>query len=229
MKATAIVPVKRFSRAKRRLLDRLDRRQRALMVGSMLEDVLAALARCELIERVVVVTGEGRAERIAMRCAQRVATPIEVLREPADNGHSAAAVLGIVRARALGARCAALLPGDCPLLDAAELDAALGQQPQRGVAVIPDRHGDGTNGLILSPADAMNPGFGPDSRRVHVERAERMGLAPVLRELPSLGLDLDTPEDLDELRRVLAADPAMAPQTSQALERMAAGGGGEAA
>lgn len=223
MRATAIVPVKRFSRAKQRLLERLDRRQRALIVGSMLDDVLRALARCEEVERVIVVSGEGRAERIAMRAAQQVKTPIEVLREPSDNGHSEAAVLGIVRAKALGARCSALLPGDCPLLDSSELDVALRSQPPAGVAVIPDRHGDGTNGLILSPADAMNPAFGPDSRRIHVERAGLMGLEVTVRELGSLGLDLDTPDDLVELMRVLEAEPARGPETARAFQRMRMG------
>ncbi len=77
----------------------------------------------ERVERVILVTGEGRAEKIAMERAKRSTTPIEVLREPTDHGHSEAATLGIIRAKALGAECAALLPGDCPLLDPTELDA----------------------------------------------------------------------------------------------------------
>ena len=71
------------------------------------------------VERVIVVTGERRAERLALRHAQRSTTPLEVLQEPKDRGHSEAATLGIVRALALGAECSALLPGDCPLLDPA--------------------------------------------------------------------------------------------------------------
>ena len=102
MRATAIIPVKRFGQAKQRLLDRLDRPQRAALVKAMLADVLAAVSAAESVERVIVVTGEGRAERIALRQAQRTTTPLEVLREPADRGHSEAATLGH-RARA-GAR-----------------------------------------------------------------------------------------------------------------------------
>src|SRR5215208_674748 len=125
MKATAIIPVKRFGEAKQRLLDRLDRPQRADLVKAMLTDVLAAVSAADSIERVIVVTGEGRAERIALRQAQRSTTRFEVLRDPDDHGHSQAATLGIIRALALGATGSALLPGDCPLLDPAELDAAL--------------------------------------------------------------------------------------------------------
>ena len=131
MNATAIIPVKRFGEAKQRLLDTLDRPQRAALIKAMLTDVLVATDRSELVERVIVVTGEGRAERLALRHAQRSTTPLEVLVDPDDRGHSQAATLGIIRALWLGAACSALLPGDCPLLDPGELDAALGRMSRR--------------------------------------------------------------------------------------------------
>ena len=163
MRATAIIPVKRFGAAKQRLLEALDRPGRAALVRAMLADVLAATAGAELTERVIVVTGERRAERIALRRARRATQPLEVLRDPQDIGHSEAATLGIVRAQALGASCVALLPGDCPLLDPAELDAALERMRSGRVAIVPDRHGTGTNALLLSPPNAIGPAFGPDS------------------------------------------------------------------
>ena len=175
MRATAIIPVKRFGAAKQRLLDALDRPQRAALVKAMLADVLAAVAASERVERVIVVTGEGRAERIALAQARRVRTPFEVLREPHDRGHSEAATLGIVRALSHGAGCAALLPGDCPLLDPGELDAALDRMRPGRVAVVPDRHGTGTNALLLAPADAIGPAFGEGSMERHRDRAGRAG------------------------------------------------------
>jgi 2-phospho-L-lactate guanylyltransferase len=186
----------------------------------MLQDVLRAVDEAEAVERVVVVTGEKHAERVAMRSAQRLTTPIEVLRDPSDEGHSEAATLGIIRARALGADCAALLPGDCPLLDPAELDAALGRATEGRVGVIPDRHGEGTNGLVLAPPDAIGPAFGPGSRSRHLERAAARGLLGEVDEVPSLALDLDTPDDLAELRDVLGRDPAAAPRTAAALAEL---------
>ena len=220
MKATAIVPVKRFGEAKQRLLEALDRPQRAAVVKAMLADVLAAISAAQLIERLIVVTGEGRAERIALRHAQRTTTPLEVLRDPDDRGHSEAATLGIIRALALGARCTALLPGDCPLLDATELDAALGRMSEGRVAVVPDRHGAGTNALLLCPADAIGPAFGEDSMQRHRDRAERAGHEPAVERLESLALDLDTPADLSALAAVLERDPARAPATAAELERL---------
>jgi 2-phospho-L-lactate guanylyltransferase len=220
LRATAIIPVKRFGPAKQRLLESLDRPQRADLVKAMLADVLTAVSAAASVERVIVVTGEARAERIALRHAQRTTTPLEVMRDPDDNGHSQAATLGIIRALALGAECSALLPGDCPLLDPAELDAALGRMRPGRVAVIPDRHRTGTNGLLFSPADAIGPAFGEGSAARHRQRAERAGYESVTEALESLALDLDTPDDLATLSTELAARPERAALTAAALDRL---------
>jgi 2-phospho-L-lactate/phosphoenolpyruvate guanylyltransferase len=218
VKATAILPVKRFAKAKTRLLgDEIGPPERAALLKAMLADVLAAIGAAREVERVVVVTGEGRAERVALDSGRRMDTPVEVLQDPQDHGHSEAATLGIVRAKALGAGCVALLPGDCPLLDAAELDGALERLEDKSVAVIPDRHGTGTNGVLMAPPDAIGPAFGPGSCERHLDRAARAGWHAGLEELPSLGLDLDTPEDLAAMRETLSSRPEAAPMTARVL------------
>ncbi len=218
MQATVILPVKRFGDAKQRLLSVLDRPQRAALVKAMLTDVLVGATEAREVERVIVVTSEGRAERIALRHARRTKTPIEVFEEPADRGHPEAATLGIVRAKALGASCVALLPGDCPLLDADELDAALERMGPGRVAVVPDRHGTGTNALFMAPPDAIGPAFGPGSCARHSERAERAGYEVAVEPLASLALDVDTSEDLQQMAVALESEPDRAPMTAKALQ-----------
>lgn len=220
MRATAILPVKRFARAKTRLVEAIGPPGRAAILRAMLADVLVALDRSRQVERVILVTGEGRAEKVAMERARRARTPIEVLRDPIDHGHSEAATLGIVRAKALGAECTALVPGDCPLLDASELDAALGSIAEGTVGVAADRHGTGTNGLLLSPPDAIGPVFGPGSCERHLDRARRAGFRAELLDLPSLSLDLDTPHDLEALKVQLSSNPDRAPLTAAALAEL---------
>ena len=220
MKATVVLPVKRFARAKTRLAEAIGPPARAALMRAMLGDVLVALDRADEVERVILVTGEGRAEKVAMEAAKRVNTPIEVMQEPDERGHSQAAVLGIVRALSLGAECSALLPGDCPLLDPAELDAALARMEPGRVGVIPDRHGTGTNGLLLAPADAIGPAFGEGSCERHLDRAVRAGHVAALEELPSLALDLDTPADLEALRERVSEEPECAPATAAALAEL---------
>lgn len=219
MEATVVVPVKRFGAAKSRLADALDPDARGTLAAAMLADVLAALGRCEQVERVLVVSGEHRARMAA------IGAGAGLLDDPDDESHSLAAIRGVHAAMHAGASAAALLPGDCPLLVAAELDAELLELEAGSALVVPDRHGSGTNGLLLAPPDAIAPAFGPGSRDRHLALAREAGVIGGVAEIPSLALDLDTPEDLDELGSLLGADADRAPATAAALVEL--GGPGE--
>ena len=211
MQATAIVPVKRFGAAKQRLCDVLEPTQRAQLAGAMLADVLEALSRSRLIERTLVVSGEPAVAGII------AAAGVECVPDPADRGHSAAAMLGVEVALAAGAGAAALLPGDCPMLDPGELDQALEGLSTGTAVVIPDRHGSGTNGLLLAPPNAIEASFGPDSRERHLRLAGEAGLRPAVAELDSLAPDLDTGGDLSVLRERLASGALRGSSTEIAL------------
>lgn len=214
MRATAIVPVKRFGTAKTRLSEVLGPHERGRMAEAMLADVLAALGRSERIERTIVVSGEAAAERAAE------AAGCVLLPDREDAGHSAAAALGVRAALARGAESVALLPGDCPLLRASELDEALATLAPPVAAIVPDRHGSGTNGLLLSPPDTIAPAFGPGSRERHLELARRAEVEARVAEIPSLALDLDTADDLRELGHRLTMQPDLAPRTARAVESL---------
>ena len=211
MRATAIVPVKRFAAAKRRLAGGIDEARRAELIEAMLRDVLVAISESRMLDRVLVVTGEPTAAEIAAELGA------ESLPDPSDAGHSEAALLGIEAAAALRAACAVLLPGDCPLLDARELDGLLTGVPEHYVAVVPDRHGTGTNALVLAPPDAITPAFGEGSRERHVRAARESGMPFSVESVESLALDLDTPGDVVALTTVLETDRKRAPNTARAL------------
>jgi 2-phospho-L-lactate guanylyltransferase len=69
---------------------------------------------------------------------------------------------------------------------------------------------------LLRPPGAIVPAFGPGSRERHLRLAVEAGVNGYVAEVPSMGLDLDTREDLAELRRRLAATER-APRTRAAL------------
>ena len=209
MKATVVLPVKRFAAAKQRL--GLDEERRGPLVAAMLEDVLESIAAARMVERALVVSGEPAAAEIA------AGTAAELVNDPADAGHPEAALLGIGRAVELRARCVALLPGDCPLIDPRELDSLLTGMPERFVAIVPDRHGTGTNALVLSPPDAIRPAFGEDSCERHLEAAREAGIPFAVERLASLAVDLDTPADIIALTRELDAGRGRAPRTAAVL------------
>jgi 2-phospho-L-lactate guanylyltransferase len=211
LKATAILPVKRFGAAKRRLAAGLERERREALVAAMLEDVLEAIGGARAVERTIVVSSEPRAVG-----ATEVAGA-ELIPDPDEGGHPGAALAGIARAEAHRAACVVLLPGDCPLLDPLELDHLLTGVPERYVTVVPDRHGAGTNALVLAPPRAIRPAFGEGSCARHLAAAREAGTPYGVEKLASLGLDLDTPADIVALTRELEARPGRAARTAKAL------------
>ena len=211
MKATAVLPVKRFEAAKQRLAAGIDGERRRELAAAMVADVLEAIGEARTIERLIVVTGDPIAQELAANAGA------EVVPDPEDAGHVQAAQAGIARAEAEGAGLVALLAGDCPLLDPRELDRLLTGVPTHYVGIVPDRHGTGTNALLLSPPDAIVPAFGEGSRARHVEAARLAGIPFGIEELPSIELDLDTPGDVIALQRELERQPKRARRTAKAL------------
>jgi 2-phospho-L-lactate guanylyltransferase len=209
--ATAILPVKRFDDAKQRLTAGYEPAQRRALVAAMVEDVLEAVAKARTIERTIVVSGDPIAQELAAEAGA------EVIPDPGDAGHVQAVLAGIARAEVEGEDTVVLLPGDCPLLDPQELDRLLTGVPERYVTIVPDRHGTGTNALVLRPPSAIVPAFGEGSCERHVEAAREAGIPFGVEELASLGLDLDTPADVVALTTKLMSQPGRARRTARAL------------
>ena len=89
--------------------------------------------------------------------------------------------------------------------------------PQHYVAIVPDRHGTGTNALVLAPPGAIRPAFGEGSCVRHVAAAREAGVPYAVEETPSLALDLDTPADIVAFTRALAAAPGRGRRTAKLL------------
>ena len=189
MKTIGILPVKSFAAAKTRLAADLGVPQPEA-AEEMAAGVLRELCASSL-DAVIVVTRERRVEDLAAEAGA------ELVEEDELRGHSAAAALGIRRALELGAERVLLAAGDCPLLTAADVDALLARHDGPGVVILTDRHGTGTNGLLLAPPAAIPPSFGMGSRERHAELAHRAGVDWVVEEIPAFAFDVDTADDLD--------------------------------
>jgi 2-phospho-L-lactate guanylyltransferase len=212
MRTLAILPVKGFGAAKQRLAESLGAGSRLALAQAMFADVLATARHAPGLDLIAVVTSDRVAESAA------AGSRVLVLREDGDNGHSAAAMIGIRRALADGYDRVLLIPGDTPLVQPAELAALLAGAT--GVVIVPDRHGTGTNALVLSPPDAIEPSFGPGSLERHVAAAEAAGIPHRVEEIPGLALDVDTPGDLAELSAELELSRGAAPATRGALRQL---------
>jgi 2-phospho-L-lactate guanylyltransferase len=218
MTTVAILPAKSFREAKQRLDPSLEPGPRRLLAEAMFADVLVALRRSRSIGKIVVVSTDHRAQSIAG------AYGASLLNED-DRGHNYAATRGIRHALDEGVERVLLVPGDCPALDPTQVDELVARKIDAPSAlIVPDRHGTGTNALLLTPPDALAPSFGPGSRERHVDGAGSAGLSHEVVHVPTLALDVDTAEDLEQLRSMLAGTHGGAAHTRGMLRRLARGG-----
>jgi 2-phospho-L-lactate/phosphoenolpyruvate guanylyltransferase len=215
MRTAAILPVKHFAQAKRRLGESIAGSLRDDLARAMVGDVLVALSETASIERTIVVTRE---DSVAATAREIGALAIE---DTAEASQSAAVALGVTRALADGFERVLCIPGDCPALDPAELDLLLDTFDrafdEASVVIVPDRHGTGTNGLLLAPPDAIAPSFGPGSCERHEALANEAGADWRIERPASLLLDIDTGADLKVLRERLSSAHARATRTRTVL------------
>jgi 2-phospho-L-lactate guanylyltransferase len=216
MRTIAILPVKSFGAAKQRLSPTLAGGARQALAQAMFSDVLSSLRHVDGLDTIAVVTGDRIAESAAL------ASGAIVLRDREESGQSAAAAIGAEYALHAGFDRALMVPGDTPMLDPAELSELLdrAERAELGLVVVPDRHGSGTNALLLWPPDAIAPSFGPDSRERHEEAAGSAGVSCAVEPLPSLVLDVDTPADLEALDGRLHETRGQASRTRGALVQL---------
>lgn len=214
MPTLAILPVKSFADAKQRLQTELAPGFRRAIVEAMFSDTLVALRRASAVDQILVVSADHGAQQIAGGYGAHVL-------DDEQHGHNVAASLGIGWGLETGVDRTLLVPGDCPLLDPAELDELIARRAGAPSAlIIPDRHGTGTNALLLTPPDALDPSFGPDSCARHASLAQAAGVAYEVVDVPSLALDVDTPDDLATLQAELDATRGGAAHTRGMLRQL---------
>lgn len=216
MRTLAILPIKSFGAALQRLSGVLGGGSRRALSQAMFLDVLAVLRRVRGIDAVAVVTADPDAEAAARRGG------VHLVGDPQHQGQSAAVGVGIRHALELGFERVLLVPGDTPLIDAGEIDAMLERAEEEGTAavIVPDRHGSGTNALLLAPPAAIAPSFGEDSLERHRAHALAAGATHRVEAVASLLLDVDTPADLAELSEQLAERRGQACVTRGALRQL---------
>jgi 2-phospho-L-lactate guanylyltransferase len=187
---------------------------RRALAEAMFSDVVTALRRSRTIERMLIISSDHTAQRIAGGHGADVI-------EDGRSGHSEAATIGVRYALEHGAARVLLVPGDCPLLDPSELDELIERPaPPPSALIVPDRHGGGTNALLLSPPDSLTPSFGPDSCARHQRLADEQGATATVVAVPSLVFDVDTAEDLAALRERLAGTRGGAAHTRGMLNQL---------
>lgn len=186
----AIIPIRGLEGAKTRLGEVLDPEERRDLVEGLLVRTVRAARATPGVGEVLVVSDDPEALAVAVTAGARG------LRQTGAglNGALAEARADVV---ARGAGAILVLPADLALPSPAAIGAVVvaaeGSRPV--VVVATDRHGRGTNALLVAPPTAIPFAFGGDSRHAHAALANAVGARVVELDGP-LGLDVDTPDDL---------------------------------
>jgi 2-phospho-L-lactate guanylyltransferase len=193
----AIVPVKPLRRGKSRLAGTLSEDERAELNQSLLKHTLNTLSDIKELEQVLVVSRDPHALTIARQHGART------VREDGQPHLNTALARATVVARVYATRGVLILPADLPLISREDVLTLLGKAVDPPVVVIaPDRHGKGTNALLISPSGLIEYDFGDGSFQKHCELAKQAGARLEIVDLPSLGLDLDLTEDLEIIKEL---------------------------
>jgi len=199
----AIVPIKELVRAKERLASVLSSELRRALMLAMLEDVLAAITETPKLAGLAVVTVDPAARPLAISYGARV------IETGARDGHTGAVAAAARLLSAEGHPGILTLPGDVPLVTAAEITQLLAaHRPVPAFTIAPSCDERGSNAIICSPPDAVPLRFGEDSFVPHLHAAEGRGIRPTVLRLPGIALDVDTPDDLAAFAGVPSATRA---------------------
>ena len=193
----AVVPVKDTAAAKQRLASAVPQSLRQELMLAMLEDVLAALAEATGLAGRLLVTTDPAAQRLATRCG------FDWLTDGAADGHTGAVAAAARHLARTGIAGMLTVPGDIPLVTAAEIAQLLdAHRPAPAFTIAPSHDELGSNAIVVSPPNAVPLRFGDNSFFPHLAAAEAQGIRPTVLHLPGIALDIDNPDDLRHFARL---------------------------
>src|SRR5690242_6720395 len=171
-----LLPVKRFNRSKERLARFLSPAEREELARAMFDDVWTTLQQLMLHSamaprpQLFMASAESY---VIERCRE---SGIACLEEAEQSSNSSSVIAASRWAVSLGATSLLSVPIDTPGVTAQELGALLEVGRSHSVVIVPSADGTGTNALLRTPPQAIDPHFGPHSCGLHVEAARKLGL-----------------------------------------------------
>jgi len=193
MRGILLIPVKDLTTAKQRLAEALDPSQRSQLAEAMLRDVMTAAAGVLNRLDVALVTGDARAQRLALDFG------FGVIEDTRNESETTAIAMATAWCEQRGYDTTVVVPGDIPLITGDELHRVLDAAPTEGAVFVPAYDRRGSNCILRRPASIISLRFGNDSFLPHCEAMRKTGKELVILEMPGIGLDIDNPHELDLL------------------------------
>lgn len=162
----------------------------------MLLDVLQCVTKVKGIHKVALVTKDKNAQKLARTFG------VKIIKEGKNEGHTHAVASALNHSLVSKYDRVLLLPADIPTMKESELKKILqAQSAFPFLLFVPARNKRGTNAILISPPDIFVPQYGDDSFKPHIRRAEESGIHFKILDLPGVALDVDTVNDMRELRK----------------------------
>jgi len=194
MSIWAIVPIKPLNRAKSRLAAVLSAEQREYLALEMLRHNLRVLSEIPGLDGVLVISRDTKALAEA-----RAFENVQTLQESGTPELNHALRRATQMLISWGTTATLILPADIPLLNRNDVENILRfGGMDSGIVIAPDRLEDGTNAIFTRPPDVIEFGFGRGSFVKHVQKAENAGANLHIYRSERLGLDVDSPDDLEK-------------------------------
>lgn len=195
MSLWAIVPVKPLRRGKSRLSEILTEDKRSQLNHHLFSHTLDVLLQVNTISDILVVSRDSHVLTEARE--KQVRTVTENGTPELNNALRRASLFSNVFSN----EGVLIVPADLPMLTPQDVEDFLAQRTHPPMMVIsPDRRRQGTNMLLINPADLITFSFGMDSFSKHCDLASQKGAEVIVYENERIALDLDVPEDYDILR-----------------------------
>jgi len=209
VRACAIVPQKVLAVAKSRLRDILRADARAALSLTLLRTVCASLRAAAAVEDVVVMTTDPDVRAFA------AASGVRSMPDPCAGFNEA--LVEVIRSLPAHSHAILIIAADLPLLRPEDVVAILAAGTPRTAVLAPARGGTGTNALLVPPAAAIRPAFGPASLALHRDHVRASGLRVAEINRVGVAFDLDTPADLISLWGRLGSQPGWSPSRAPFL------------
>lgn len=188
-----LVPIKNTASAKQRLAGALEQNLRTQLARAMLHDVLSTLHEWKGRPSVGIVTGDPYATNLAQEFGFTVIPDLD------NPGETSAIEMATRVCVERGEDSTLVIPADIPLIQPWELEEILKNAPSEGSVLVPAGDGRGTNAAYRRPANLFPLRFGNDSFKPHHAAAQATGKPCVVLNLPGIAVDVDNPEDLEQL------------------------------
>ena len=215
MKTFAIVPVKRFDRAKSRLGMLLNKHERMQLSTLLLRRTVRILESSTSVKKIVLVSSDAYAEKVARMCGA------VFLKEKIQCGVNSAVDTADKFCVDAGADATIVLPVDLPLLLPEDIDivceAALTENPC--IILCPSYKFDGSNMLLRKPCNIIKTSYDANSYLMHVFEGIRSDIKTKVLFNSRLMIDIDTVQDINAFLKINKTDKQISGYLKAALAR----------